>query len=324
MCTCIAMKTRDAYFGRSMDIEYRFGEKVVVTPRGYGFDLRNGQRLEAWYAMIGMATVMGEYPLYAEAVNEKGLCIAGLNFPHNARYFQPKPDSLNLTPYEFIPWVLGNFSGIRELRRELGNVNLVDIPFSDSVPVASLHWMISDGTDSLVVEQTESGFHVYDNPAGVLTNNPEFPFHQTNLSNYMNLTCQPPQNRFSSRLALNAYGSGMGAIGLPGDSSPGSRFVRACFCKMNSICEGDDASSIAQFFHILDAVSIVRGEVLLQDNKCSATTYTCCANATQGIYYYRSYANSQLTGVRLTEENKNRKSLSIFPMEERQQIRFLN
>ena len=76
--------------------------------------------------------------------------------------------------------------------------------------------------------------------------------------------------------------------------------------------------------HADRSVPIVRGEVLLQDNKCSATTYTCCANATQGIYYYRSYANSQLTGVRLTEENKNRKSLSIFPKQERQQILFLN
>lgn len=324
MCTCIAMKTRDAYFGRSMDIDYRFGEKVVVTPRGYGFDLRSGQRLETWYAMIGMAAVMGEYPLYAEATNEKGLSVAGLNFPQNAWYGKPEPGRLNLTPYEFIPWVLGNFSGIRELRPELGNVNLVDIPFSSDMPVAPLHWMISDGTDSLVVEQTESGFHVYDNPTGVLTNNPEFPFHQTNLINYMNLTCQPAQNRFSSRLKLDAYGNGMGAIGLPGDSSPGSRFVRACFCKMNSVCDADDASSIAQFFHILEAVSIVRGEALLSGNKCNATTYTCCTNVTQGIYYYRSYGNSQLTGVRMTDANKNGPKLSVYEMVEEQQIRFVN
>lgn len=324
MCTCIAMKTHDAYFGRSMDIDYRFGEKVVVTPRGYGFDLRSGRRMETWYAMIGMAAVMEKYPLYAEATNERGLSMAGLNFPHTARYFQPVPGRVNLTPYEFIPWVLGNFGDLRELRRELDQVNLVDIPFAKGVPVAPLHWMISDGMDSLVVEQTESGLHVYDNPAGVLTNNPEFPFHRTNLANYMNLTSRPPENRFSSQLKLNAYGNGMGAIGLPGDCSPSSRFVRACFCKLNSLCAPDDASSIAQFFHILDAVSIVRGEALLQDDKCNTTTYTCCANATQGVYYYRSYGNSQVTGVRMTDDNKNSEELSIYPMEEKQRIHFVN
>ncbi len=324
MCTCIAMKTQDAYFGRSMDIDYRFGEKVVVTPRGYVFPLKNGQRLETWYAMVGMAAVAGEYPLYAEAVNEKGLCMAGLNFTGNARYRESEPGKLNLTPYEFIPWVLGNFAGMQEVRRELRAVNLTGVPFSRTTGVAELHWMISDGTDSVVVEQTSAGLHVYDNPAGVLTNNPEFPFHQMNLNTYMNLSCRPAENRFSAGLGLKAYGAGMGSIGLPGDDSPTSRFIRACFCKMNSLCAADDASSIAQFFHIMEAVSIVRGAVMLEDSKCSVTTYTCCANATQGVYYYRSYGNSQLTAVRLTEENKSAPHLTVFDMEETQQVRYMN
>lgn len=324
MCTCIAMKTQDAYFGRSMDIHYRFGEKVVVTPRGYPFVLRSGGSFEAWYAMVGMAAVQNGYPLYAEATNEKGLSMAGLNFVGNAHYFKPESGKNNLTPYEFIPWVLGNFAGVQEVRRELANVNLIDVPFAPSTPVAELHWMISDGMESLVVEQTETGLHVYDNPAGVLTNNPEFPFHQMNLNTYMNLSCQPAENRFSSQLDLSSYGSGMGSFGLPGDDSPTSRFIRACFCKMNSLCQSDDASSIAQFFHILDAVSIVRGSVKLADKKCNVTTYTCCANATRGVYYYKSYGNSQLTAVRMTDANKNSDSLSVYDMEEVQAVRYMN
>lgn len=324
MCTCISMKTQDVYFGRTLDLEYRFGERVVVTPRNYTFSLKSGEGFETWYAMIGMATVAGGYPLYAEATNEKGLSIAGLNFPGNARYTPAEPGRLNLAPFELIPWAMGNFATLRELRRELERVHLTDTAFSEKAPLSDLHWMISDGKDSLVVEQTQTGFHIYDNPAGVLTNNPDFPFHQMNLNTYMNLSCRPAQNRFSKALELRPYGGGMGAIGLPGDDSPTSRFIRACFYKANSVCGQDEASSVAQFFHILDGVSIVRGASVLEDNQCNITTYACCANATRGVYYYKTYANNQITAVRMTDENMNAPRLAVYELEEKQQIRYLN
>ena len=320
----MTMKTQDVYFGRTLDLDYRFGERVVITPRNYSFALKSGDSFETWYAMVGMATVAEGYPLYAEATNEKGLSMAGLYFPENAWYGHPAPGKRNLAPYEFIPWVVGSFAQVKELRRELDQVWITDMAFSHNMPVSPLHWMVSDGRESVVVEQTREGLHVYDNPAGVLTNNPAFPYHQMNLNNYMNLTCQPPQNRFSKVLSLKAYGSGMGAIGLPGDDSPSSRFVKACFLKANSQCQGDDESSVAQFFHILDSVSVVRGSSVVQDKECNITTYACCTNATRGVYYYKTYSNNQLTAVRMTEENKNAEKLSIYELEERQQIHYMN
>lgn len=324
MCTCIAMKTRDAYFGRTLDLEYRFGEKVVVTPRNYSFTLKSGESFETWYAMIGMARVAGAYPLYAEATNEKGLSIAGLYFPGNACYSPAQPGKRNLAPYELIPWAMGNFASLSDLRRELEQVHLTDAAFDKSTGTSPLHWMVSDGTDSLVLEQTSSGLHLYDNPAGVLTNNPEFPYHATHLNSYLNLTSRPPQNRFCKGLNLKAFGNGMGAIGLPGDDSPSSRFVRACFGKWNSVCGSDDESSIAQFFHLLDSVSIVRGAAVLHDNQCNVTNYACCANATRGVYYYKTYSNNQLTAVRMTDANKNGTKLAVYELEERQQVKFMN
>lgn len=324
MCTCVAMKTQDVYFGRTMDIDYRFGERVVVTPRNYSFALKNGESFETWYAMVGMASVMDGYPLYAEATNEKGLSIAGLNFPGNAYYGEPVPGRLNLTPYELIPWAMGNFATIAELRRELKNVWLTNQPFAKNLPLAQLHWMISDGEQSLVVEQTRQGLSVYENPMGVLTNNPEFPFHQMNLNSYMNISCQPAQNRFSRLVDLKSYGQGMGAMGLPGDDSPTSRFIRASFYKLNSQCDGTDAGSLSQIFHILEGVSIVRGSVVVSGSTCSVTTYTCCANATRGVYYYKTYANSQLTAVRLTDANKSAETLSIYEIDETPQVRYVN
>lgn len=325
MCTCIAMKTRDVYFGRTMDIHYRFGEQVAVTPRGYRFPLKSGDELETWYAMIGMASVINGYPLYAEATNEKGLSMAGLNFPENAWYGDPIPGRRNLAPYEFMLWVLGTFADVEDVKRELSGIWITDSPFDSSTPTAPLHWMISDGSQSLVVEQTrESGFQVYDNPYHVLTNNPPFPFHTTNLNNYMNLTSLPPQNRFCSRLDLSAFGNGMGAMGLPGDNSPTSRFVRACFNSVNSVCGDTSEDSVSQFFHILDSVWLVRGSTKLKDNVCNITTYACCMNATRGIYYYKTYNNSQLTAVRLTDQNISAPSPTFYPLEEVGEVRYMN
>lgn len=325
MCTCISMKTRDVYFGRTMDIHYRFGEQVAVTPRNYRVPLKAGGELETWYAMIGMASSYNGYPLYAEATNEKGLSIAGLNFPENAWYGAPVPGKRNLAPYEFMLWVLGSFATLEDLKKELPSVWLVDMPIAGDTPTAPLHWMIGDSSGSLVVEQTrEEGFRVYDNPYGVMTNNPPFPFHRTNLNNYMNLTCQPPQNRFCKSLDLSAFGNGMGAMGLPGDNSPTSRFVRACFNKMNSVCGDSEEESVSQFFHILDSVWLVRGSTMLKGSICNTTTYACCMNATRGVYYYKTYNNSQLTAVRMTQANISAPSPTFYPLEEVQQVRYMN
>ncbi len=326
MCTCITMKTRDVYFGRTMDIHYHFGEQVAVTPRGLSITLKSGEVFESWYAMIGMASVRGSYPLYAEATNERGLSMAGLNFPDNAWYGEPLPGKTNLAPYELIPWVLGSFGTIEEVKRELPSVWLTDIPLNKDTPLSPLHWMISDRTGgSLVVEQTrEEGLRVYDNPFGVLTNNPTFPYHSMNLNSFMNLTSQPPQNRFCKGLDLTAFGSGMGSIGLPGDNSPTSRFVRTCFNRANSLCGDSEEDSVSQFFHILDNVWMVRGSTMLKGSVCNTTTYACCMNVFKGVYYYKTYSNSQLTAVRLTEENINAPGPTFYPLEEQQQVRYVN
>lgn len=324
MCTCIDFKTEDNYFGRNLDLEYRFNEKVVITPRGYGFNLKNGDAIKTKYSLIGMATVVGDYPLYAEASNEKGLSMAGLYFPKNARFFAEDNAKLNLTPYELIPYFLGLYSTTAEIREILPRLNITNIPFGEGLPITDLHWMISDGRECIVIEQTQSGLKVYDNPAGVLTNNPPFDYHLTNLNNYINLTPGYQENRFSDKLNLRQYGQGMGAIGLPGDASPASRFVRAAFNKLNSVCGNDEKSSVSQFFHILDSVAMVQGATVTEHGKNDITAYSCCINTSKGIYYYKTYTNNQLTAVRMTDEAKNKKTLSVYELIEEQQIKYEN
>ena len=324
MCTCIDFTTKDHYFGRTLDLEYRFDEKVVITPRNYCFALKNGTTIRTRYAMIGMASVKENYPLYAEATNEKGLSIAGLNFPGNACFFPEDKSRFNLTPYELFPYFLGLYSTVADLREILPDLNITDIPLSEDIPLAELHWMISDGTECIILEQMEDGLKIYDNPVGILTNNPPFFYFFANLNNYMNLTPCCPENRFSDKLNLQQYGMGMGAIGLPGDSSPSSRFVKASFTKLNSVCEKDEMSSVTQFFHILGSVSIVKGTTLTKDGLDDLTTYACCMNTTRGIYYYKTYNNSQITALRMTGREKCRKTLCIHDLIDTQQVRYVN
>ena len=247
MCTCINFKTKDNYFGRNLDLEYRFNEKVVITPRNYKFNLKNGTSITSKYSMIGMATVVSNYPLYAEATNEKGLSMAGLYFPKNACFFKEEDNKLNLSPYELIPYFLGLYSSISEIKKDIANLNITNTPFSKEMPVSDLHWMISDESECIVIEQMEDGLKVYNNPIGVLTNNPPFEYHLNNINNYSNLSPYNSENTFSNKINLNQYGQGMGAIGLPGDNSPASRFIRASFNKLNSKCEDDEKSSVTQY-----------------------------------------------------------------------------
>lgn len=324
MCTCIDFKTKAHYFGRNLDLEYRFNEKVVITPRNYSFPLKNAPTFVTKYAMIGMASVKASYPLYAEASNEKGLAMAGLYFPGNAQFFPPEDKKLNLAPYELIPYFLGLYENIAQIKDHLHDLVITSISFDEDLPVSALHWMISDGRECLVLEQTKQGLQIFENPLGVLTNNPSFAFHQMNLNNYLNLSTQYAENRFSEKIGLKAYGQGMGALGLPGDASPASRFVRAAFHKFNACCQDDELSSVSQFFHILDSVAMLRGSVITEEGLMDSTTYSCCINIDEGIYYYKTYNNNQITALHMTEETKNKGELSLYELVETQQIRYEN
>lgn len=324
MCTVATYYTKDHYFGRNLDYEFSYDESVTVTPRKYPFHFRRAASLDEHYAMIGMAFVTEGYPLYYDATNEKGLSMAGLNFPVNADYKEEKDGFDNIATFEFIPWILGQCADIGEAKKLLGRMNLVNIEFNSSLPTSPLHWMISDKQGSIVVESVKDGLKIYENPVGVMTNNPTFDYQMFNLNNYMQLTKEPPQNNFADNLDFNRYSRGMGAMGLPGDLSSASRFVKAVFTKMNSISGESESESISQFFHILGSVAQQRGCVHLGDDKYEITIYSSCCNMDKGIYYYTTYENSRITAVDMHRENLDGDSLASYPLVSGQQINFVN
>ena len=324
MCTAATYRTKDHYFGRTLDYEVSYGEEVVVTPRNFPFHFRHMGGLSSHYAIIGMATVAGEYPLYYDATNEKGLSMAGLNFPGNADYKPLAEGKDNVATFELIPWLLGQCATVEEAKAYLARMNLANTPFGPQFPVSPLHWIIADRDCAITVESVREGIRIYDNPVGILTNNPPFDYQMTNLTNYMSLSPEPPENHFSDQLDLTPYSRGMGMLGMPGDLSSASRFVRVAFTKLHSVSGTSESESISQFFHILGSVAQQRGCVHMGEGKYEITIYTSCCNTDRGIYYYTTYENSQITGVDLHRENLDGQQLSRYPLITGQQIHMQN
>lgn len=302
MCTALTFKTKDHYFGRNLDLEYSLGEQVVITPRNFAFDFRMLPTLKTHYAMIGVAKIDNGYPLYYDATNEVGLSIAGLNFPDNAVYFKPKHEAYNIAPFEIIPYILGKFKRVSQVVEFLKEANVSDIAYSSDFPLSPLHWIIADENDAITLESEKDGLKIYENPVGVLTNNPPFLIQMFNLNNYAHISSKNPENTFSKSISYSAYSRGLGGLGIPGDFSSMSRFIRAVFAKSQSECNSDETDSISQFFHILSYVAQIRGCVKLED-KNEITVYSSCCNTTKGIYYYSTYQNRAIRSVDMHKEN---------------------
>ncbi|MBQ9122879.1 MAG: choloylglycine hydrolase [Lachnospiraceae bacterium] len=324
MCTAVSYKSDYHYFGRNLDLEYRYQEEITITPRNFSLPFRTSKHLNSHYAIIGMAYVAHNYPLYYDATNEMGLSMAGLNFPGNAFYPEYRSDKDNITPFELIPWILGLCSSITEATTLLNRLNIVNLSFNPSLPLSPLHWMISDSTSSLVVESTKEGLKYYENPIKVLTNNPTFDLQLFNLNNYIGLSSKQPDDPSPFSHPLSLYSRGLGALGLPGDYSSQSRFVKAAFVRcccmdyQNKTAERfslqKEEDSLSQFFHILSSVSTPKGCVEVDSEKYQYTIYSSCCNTDLGIYYYTTYDNPQIQGVNLHHVDLNADTLFRYPL----------
>ncbi len=312
MCTAISYNANSHFFGRNLDLDRSYNESVVITPRSFTFKMRCVEDITTHFALIGMASVINGEPLYYEATNEKGLSMAGLNFPQNAEYKPKKEGANNVTPFELIPYILSDCQTVGDAKEKLKNLNLVNISFSESLPLSPLHFIISDCESSITIEPVAAGLKIYDNPVGVLTNNPTFDWHLTNLNNYATLHSGICENSLSDKLSVNNYCLGLGAVGLPGDFSSPSRFVKAVFVKGNSPKSLETADAVNQFFHILSSVAMPKGCVLNQNGESEYTRYSCCCDTKNGDYYYTTYENSQKSKISIRDFDLKGREIFVF------------
>lgn len=323
MCTAISVDFGGKYFGRNLDYEHSFGEEIIVTPRNFIFEFTNGKRTENHYAMIGMGIKDKTYPLYFDATNEKGLSMAGLNFPDYAKYSEKTEGRDNVASFELIPWILSQCASAEEAKIFLSKINITNQAVRDDLPPTPLHWLIADGKEALTLEQTKEGVKVYQNEVGVLTNSPEFNVQMINLCNYMNISSREPENNFSQKITLKPYSRGMGGIGIPGDLSSMSRFVRASFTKLNSVCGKSKKDEINQFFHILYSVYQQKGCARVGEGY-EITNYSSCCDILDGVYYYTTYSNSTINCVDMHRENLDGEKLVSFDISRVCEINMLN
>lgn len=318
MCTAMV---HGKLFGRNLDLEYGYGEQVVMMPRQYPLTFSDAGPLHSHYAIIGMAVVDNNFPLYFDAMNEHGLCMAGLDFPDNAYYPPMQSDKINIAPFELIPWLLGQCMTVQEALALLQNTHLCDICYSNAFPQAPLHWIVADKNSCIVLEPTKGGLQIYENNIGVLCNNPPFPYHLYHLTGFQHLSAGNQPHLFE-KVTLAPYGGGLGAIGLPGDFSSPSRFVKAAFVKSHAHCKNE--KTITEFFHLMDTVSMPRGSVRVREDQDEITRYTSCCDMGSGYYYFTTYDNRRIQAVCLFHASLDCTEIEIFESKQHQDIFFLN
>ena len=305
MCTGVRFSDDQGnmYMGRNLDWSVGYGQKVVVTPRNYEYESAFlGKMKPRAGAIIGMAIVVGDKPLYFDCYNEEGLGIAGLNFPGYAAY-EPKEvaGKTNVAAYEFPLWVVINFKTVDEVRKALAKVAIVAKPVNDQFPVSELHFIIGDGKQSIVVEYTKNGMEIFENAVDVLTNQPGYSWHQENLRNYMNLFPQMPPLVKWGKAELKPFGSGSVMRGLPGDFYSPSRFVRVAYYNTHYPVKTTEAENVSRLFHTLAGVAMIDGGAEMADGKCEITVYTGGYSAAAKTYYYSTYEDPAIVATPMSK-----------------------
>lgn len=312
MCTAVYRPGYYNWFGRNLDVVSSYGEQVVITPGYYPIKLKHLPEIKVHYAIIGMAVVENNYPLYFDAMNEKGLCVAGLAFKDNCVYHNAVDGMENTASYEFILRVLATCKNIEEVIGLIKNMNITNDAFSEEMPPEPLHFLVADKSGAIAVEPMAGGVFVHMNRFGVLTNNPPFPMQISSLNKYAALSPVCKQGDFARKTGCSEYSTGMGTLGLPGDLTSESRFVRALFVKENIMTENNEMSELTGFFNILSSVAQPKGLNILQNGKAEYTLYSSCCNFDKGIYYYKTYDDSRINAVSLRKENLGSSLLCCF------------
>lgn len=301
MCTGVRFSDDkgNMFFGRNLDWSTGYGQKVVLTPRGYSHNSAFlGEMKSKQGAIIGMAIVVENTPLYFDCANESGLAIAGLNFPGYAHYETNAVDGkTNVAAYEFPLWVTMNFATVDEAEKALKNTAIVAKPINAQFPVSELHFIIGDGKRSIVVEYTERGMEIFDNKVDVLTNQPGYAWHQENLRNYMNLFPQMPKEVKWEKQVLTPFGSGSLMRGIPGDYYAPSRFVRVAYLNTHYPVQSTEEANVSRLFHTLTGVAMIDGAAIMIDGKSEITVYTGGYSAATKTYYYSTYENPAIVAV---------------------------
>lgn len=309
MCTSLTLRSKSGEncFARTMDFTIPLhAQMFAVSPDCEWTNYVTKGQTKDIYGILGAGLAVEGHIILFDGVNEQGLAGAMLYFTGFAHYHEPfsEPEKENLMALDVLRYLLGKCAGLDDIRQILATISIVGMKDPYTKSVAPLHWIFTDRSGkSIVIEQTVQGMHVYDNPIGVMTNSPDFPWHLTNLNTFLHVS--PYQHTADwNGFQLRPFGQGAGTSELPGGYTPPARFARTAFQKTHIEQPADNDETVNACFHLLEGVSIPKGVVMKNEEADDFTRYTAVINTQTGNYYLKSYSNSHVIEVRMDESLK--------------------
>lgn len=302
MCTAINFlnQKHENAFGRTMDFHYILDPRLVAFPAGTAWENTLGKIYTDQYGVAGIVRHAKNLYVMFDGVNEKGLAGGALYFHGYADFPQPsqQDDKAQIPALDFLHYALGSCMSLDDLRLLLTKSTLVGIRDSLTGTVAPIHWMFTDlSGKSLVVEQTKSGLHVYENHVGVMTNSPDFSWQMTNLRNYMEAAPEQVGQTDWNGFQMEPFGQANGTSILPGGYTPPARFVRTVYQKLHMIQPKGMEESVINGFHVLEGVTLPNGIVKTSNGAFDYTQYTAMIDLPNQVYYFKTYENPQIIRV---------------------------
>ncbi len=336
-CTGIRLTAEDGsvVHARTLEFAVEIHSDVIVVPRDYNRtgttpDGGNGLQWRSKYASLGANGV--DLPYIFDGLNEKGLAVGTFYFPTTAGYmkYEPSRAAKTLAPWEVGSWILDNFATVEEVKQNLDKIVVSEVVLKAWGFSPPLHYVVHDASgNSIVVEYVGGKLNIHDNPLGVMANSPSFDWHMTNLRNYVNLSLTNTPALQLGPVKLLPFGQGAGMLGLPGDFTPPSRFVRAAAFSHALLPSKTGYDAVLQAFHLLNNFDIPKGVAREREKDehgnilADYTLWTSANDLKAKRFYFRTYDNSQIRMVDLMKMDLNAKEIIKIPMKGKEIIKEL-
>lgn len=294
MCTAITLQSQsnEVFFGRTMDFSHEIIPKLYIVPSSYVWHNNlNNNLIKDSLQFIGLGQKLDGILGFYDGVNEKGFAAASLYFAGYAQYSTTTlNDTEQIASIDFLHYILGRCTSVKELTSLLKDITIVGIPDPVTNTIAPLHWVATDRSGAcVVIEPTDKGLELINNPIGVMSNSPDFNWHMINLRNYIETSPTQTEEVFWDSIRLTPFGQAAGTTSLPGGFTSPERFVRTAYLKTHLPKPKDSREAITACFHIMESVSIPKGAVITNQNTCDYTKYTSFINTNTCEYFYKTY-----------------------------------
>lgn len=304
MCTSIVMKSSNNFnvLARTMDFSYELDPVMAIFPRNMPLPFVLAPEINKHYAFLGLTKDVGNYYL-ADGVNEAGLAAATLYFEDHAHYADQIEEShVGLAPHEVVLWMLAHCQSIEDVEAEFKKITIVKQKLGFLGVIPPLHWVFLDKSGhSIVVEITKSKTNIYENKLGIMTNAPDYPWHLTNIRNYIQTTPEQKTSLSIKGVKLKPFGQGAGTSILPGGYTSPARFIRTLYNRLTIQTPQNKDELIIAAMHVLNGVDIAKGSMMTQRHTLDYTQYTSYISVNDQSYYYRLYNDLNVHAISLSD-----------------------